>query len=128
MSYYDCLRRRSAILLLALFSFSLLSPVIVSAQGANVPACCRRDGKHHCSTSMSGGDSESSASFQANSKCPLYPGVVLLPASSIAAQTPPTASLAIPDNGESLPVEHRRESLRILRGSAHYKRGPPSCS
>jgi len=41
-------RRFPAILLVALFGFSVIGPALVVDVGTNLPACCRRDGKHHC--------------------------------------------------------------------------------
>ena len=40
------MRRVPAILLLAVFSFSLISPALFASETeSNLPACCRRDGK-----------------------------------------------------------------------------------
>src|SRR5271167_2804999 len=44
------MRRILASLLLALCSFGLVSPFL-QAQPSVIPACCRRDGKHHCAMS-----------------------------------------------------------------------------
>jgi hypothetical protein len=121
------LPRRSAILLLAVFSFSLLIPAFNSDRDANLPACCRRDGKHHCSKSIGGDDFNSGASFQANAKCPMHPGIVL-PSISISGYVPPVASLAVPDNRRALPIGRYRTSFHILHARTHYKRGPPSLS
>ena len=40
------MRRSTSIVLLALFSYLLIAPL--SASDSNLPACCRRNGKHHC--------------------------------------------------------------------------------
>jgi hypothetical protein len=44
------MRRTLSILLFAATLLPLLAPLLTIAAGAqsNVPACCRRDGKHHC--------------------------------------------------------------------------------
>ena len=47
------MRRALATLLLVLFCFGLGSPFL-QAQPNAVPACCRRDGKHHCAMSPKG--------------------------------------------------------------------------
>jgi hypothetical protein len=45
---YDAtVRRFAAILLLALFSVSLIEPGLM-ADVSKLPACCRRGGQHHC--------------------------------------------------------------------------------
>jgi hypothetical protein len=43
-------RRFPAILLIAIFGFSAIGPAMVVDHSANLPACCRRDGKHHCAS------------------------------------------------------------------------------
>ncbi|HVV45274.1 MAG TPA: hypothetical protein VHC72_08700 [Bryobacteraceae bacterium] len=42
------MRRLLASLLLVVFSLSLISPALASAAKSNLPACCLRNGKHHC--------------------------------------------------------------------------------
>src|SRR6266700_4977466 len=116
MSYHDRLRRFSAILLLALFSFSLLSPAAPgSGADANLPACCRLDGKHHCSMRRGGGASQSGAGFKANGKCPMYPPVVLSSGGSSGVYVPPTTSAVFPHNGGALRTERGESRLRTLR-------------
>ncbi|HZL57847.1 MAG TPA: hypothetical protein VFC21_12225, partial [Bryobacteraceae bacterium] len=66
------MRRIYAILLLALFSFSLLSPAFSAQADGNLPACCRRDGKHRCSA-PGGSAGHSGAGIKTDRKCPSYP-------------------------------------------------------
>ena len=113
-------------MLLALFSLSLVIPDFASDPDANLPACCRRDGKHHCSMSAAGRDSKSGAGFQANGKCPIYPAVALSASDFTALQIPATALLNIPNIASALCSRSRRTNLRSLRVRAHHKRGPPS--
>jgi len=42
------MRRAVAISLMMLFSFALIAPLLAPDADANLPACCRRNGKHHC--------------------------------------------------------------------------------
>ncbi|HEU5022445.1 MAG TPA: hypothetical protein VFT60_11150 [Bryobacteraceae bacterium] len=42
------MRRLLASLLLVVISLSLVSPVLASAAKSDLPACCLRNGKHHC--------------------------------------------------------------------------------
>lgn len=45
------MRRGAATLLLAVFSFLLIGPSLSAEDpDANLPLCCRRNGKHHCSS------------------------------------------------------------------------------
>jgi hypothetical protein len=73
-------RRLIGITLLFLFSFPLISPVLAFAAGsdAGLPACCRRNGAHHCIMKMQQAESsESGVGFSATpEKCPAYPAVV----------------------------------------------------
>jgi hypothetical protein len=73
-------RRLIGITLLLLFSLPLISPVLALAaiSDANLPACCRRNGAHHCimrlqQTESSGPGISLSAIPE---KCPAYPAVV----------------------------------------------------
>jgi hypothetical protein len=123
------LRRSPAILLLALFSFSLLSPGFFGSDpDANLPACCRRDGKHHCSLTLGSGASQSGRGFHANNKCPFYPPVVLTSGGSSRGYVAPSTSPVVPDNGGALRTERGLSTPHTFRIVAHRKRGPPSFS
>ncbi|MEQ1948674.1 MAG: hypothetical protein ABL995_15905 [Bryobacteraceae bacterium] len=62
------MRRALASLLLLLFSLALASPLFASDPESNLPACCRRNGKHQCNM-RTGGDSGPGIQAAA---CPLY--------------------------------------------------------
>lgn len=117
------MRRRFAILLLALFSFSLLSPAFGGGSEANLPACCRHSGKHHCS--MGSDAPQSGAAFTANRKCPIFPGIAIFPGCSIAGNVARTISSFVADSWQALSPASRRVSLRSPQAGAHHKRGPP---
>ena len=75
------MRRALASLLVAFFSFSLISPALFAISGADLPSCCRRGGKHHCG--MGGEKALGDGSARAvSAKCPLYPGAIATPAYS----------------------------------------------
>jgi hypothetical protein len=120
------LRPFSAILLLIVFGLSLLSPLLGADDESNLPACCRRAGKHHCSMTRRSGSSDSveGSAWNNNGRCPSYPGFA--PGTfPIVAGVAPAASAA------ALAVRHascRSFELRVLsslRLRAHSKRGPP---
>jgi hypothetical protein len=48
------MRRVLAIFVLAVNAWSLLVPLALAASADSTPACCRRNGKHHCMSAMSG--------------------------------------------------------------------------
>jgi hypothetical protein len=41
-------RRFPAILLVAIFGFSVIGPALFVDRSENLPACCRREGQHRC--------------------------------------------------------------------------------
>ncbi|MDE3195801.1 MAG: hypothetical protein KGN84_05635 [Acidobacteriota bacterium] len=65
------MRRFCAVLLVALISFLLLGPAFAASPENNLPACCRRGGKHHCSLNAKSGGSNGPA-LNADGRCPLY--------------------------------------------------------
>jgi hypothetical protein len=119
------LRRISAILLLLLFGFSLLTPLFGSDDESNLPACCRRAGKHHCSMTGSGGSTSNGPAFRGNGRCPSYPGFGAGTMQTIAGPTPASVSpFALAAKTASCSSFELRV-LSSLRLRAHSKRGPP---
>jgi hypothetical protein len=80
------MRRALASLLLLLFSVALALPAFASDPESNLPACCRRGGKHECNMHAAGGQSGFGL-VAAN--CPLYPvrGASAQPVSTQLAAT-----------------------------------------
>jgi len=119
-------RRFSAILLLALLSFSLLTPALASDSNSKLPACCRRQGKHHCATAAGGGAWKSGAGFVANARCRVYPaGAVLSTVASSAGLIPRVTSLRKPDDNAALATELSPADLPIPGVTSLKTRGPP---
>ena len=119
------MKRFFASLLLALFSFSLITPALLADSDANLPACCRRLGLHHCS--IVGQRAGSTGARIDIARCPQFPGTRAVPASAklsglTRSFTPFFASIA------SHPAtQARTEALyRISYSRAGQKRGPPS--
>jgi hypothetical protein len=73
------MRRALATLLIAVFGFPLIAASIFAQAASDLPACCRRAGKHHCS--MPGQrDSTGGPSVTATqAKCPLFPSTQTVP-------------------------------------------------
>jgi hypothetical protein len=73
-------RRVLSFVLLLLFSLPLISPLLALTAGsdANLPACCRRNGAHHCTRVTHPADpSAPGISLSAIPQhCPAYPAVV----------------------------------------------------
>jgi hypothetical protein len=129
------MRRAISILLLALLCFPSLSSAFTqsSSDESRLPACCRRDGKHHCAMSeeMIGrvvvAISGKTPTVGAPAHCPFYPTTQNATLTPIFVVTPQSASL---------PAHYRTERIsvaRITRASvtiigAHTVRGPPAAA
>jgi hypothetical protein len=120
------MRRAIAISLMMLFSWTLIAPLFAADAGANLPACCRRNGKHHCMMSRMRQQTANRKGFAAVSeKCPCRP------ASACAAHSPtykPEAAGAFHAEAAFHPARAPRtevySQISFLR--SHPKRGPPT--
>jgi hypothetical protein len=117
------MRRALASLLLALFSFPLIFPVLSAETAGNLPACCRREGQHHC---VMAAQTANSGSPSIQARCPQFPRInalavslnpVLLSA-SVQTGAPFMHFLGAKKTNENLP--------QIALRGAERKRGPPS--
>ena len=112
--------RAPALLLLAIFTGTLLSPFFEASARSELPACCRRDGSHKCAQ-MRGATGRGVAA----AKCASYPGHFGAWAASASAALPPAASdsQAFRNSAASpAPLVFQSEPVRRANGS----RGPPS--
>jgi hypothetical protein len=115
--------------LLVGFSFPLIAPLFTSGPDeASLPACCRRDGKHHCmlAAMMTGG--VPSRNPIVTEKCPWSPfsGRSLMLPHAFALRGQPRltghadASAAIMRDPEA--------GYRVSADRTRQKRGPPTLS
>src|SRR5277367_5598606 len=117
------LRRALATLLLVLFSFSLISPVLVADPSPERPSCCLRDGKHHCA--MDAADTQSDGPAL-QSRCPLFSRIrCSLSNPSLPALPPPDRAAGVVFSSYGLP-NTRGFAPKRLAADAERKRGPPS--
>jgi hypothetical protein len=123
------MRRVPAILLVFVFSFSLIAPALFADGESNLPACCRRNGSHHCgmmAQDMAETPPSGPAADAFRVKCPFFPtGGATVPECEPAlvarSQTAGVAvSSQIADRGEA------EVGYRISLKDSHQKRGPPS--
>lgn len=120
------MRRIIALSLTIIFSWMLMAPLFGPDADANLPPCCRRNGKHHCMMRMMQRLSGNRKGFTAVSeRCPC------LPASTCAVYSPtydPRAAQQFYAEDVSHPAcgpqTQARYRLFVLR--SHQKRGPPS--
>jgi len=99
----------------------LFAPVMSATTASPVPACCRRDGSHHCAA-MAEMVVGSSDGFRAGSPCPMRHGqqlatiiVALPPSSSTRAETARQLLICI-----AVSVRH------FTPISADHQRAPPA--
>jgi hypothetical protein len=128
----ETLRNLFSILLLALIGLPLVSPLfaMTAMNGANLPACCRRSGKHHCAMSMSERNrfAATRTGFQGPlEKCPYRPALVTVAHHSQLGLSPAEAIFAglISHPAVLIQTESKR---RVARDRSRNKRGPPSLS
>jgi len=119
------MRRAPAILLIALFSFSLISPALFASDpDAKLPACCRIAGKHHCrSIAMLMTPSGPSLETGECSVFPIVKTASTSPVSGVACAAPAVFSLEA-GSGFAGPRSESVDHSSYSR--AGQKRGPPS--
>jgi hypothetical protein len=117
------MRRILAITLLIAFGSPLVLPLLASTPDLqrNLPACCRRNGTHHCNGLMSStGDNPALKA----PPCPNYPAPGT-PVNLTAALTPPRALVpAILLTFALAIAAHPRAQISILY--SNLQRGPPT--
>jgi hypothetical protein len=123
--YDGRVRRTSAILLLAFFSFSLVSAAFGPDAGTNLPECCRRAGQHHCAIAKSGGDSQPGASVKAKATCRMYPAIVLYRGGIPLATVSPAYAVSPPNCVRSLKPHRNETHVTLNRARVRHERGPP---
>lgn len=113
-----------AISLLMLFGLPFVLPLFgASAVEATLPACCRRNGKHHCMMYMAW--SQDRAFRTIREKCPysIAPPAVLV-VRSFAPSTAASVFAGITRHPAAIPQVEAQ--LRVSFDRARQKRGPPS--
>ena len=123
--YHAVVRRALAAALLGLFSFSLIPPSgFASDPEAGLPACCRRNGKHHCL--MTSAIEGSSGPALHASPCGFFPGatrVTVSPNGGVLV-TPPVSSVSQP--GSSANLHANEMPSPVVFHSPRQQRGPPA--
>ena len=120
------MRRALATLLMALFSFSLISPAVLAPDPeSNLPECCRRGGKHHCAMMAMQSESPSGPSVQPG-RCFFFPDAAAIPGS------PAVFVLGLPQAVSTrllIQSAFLSETKTLCLSSysrAGHKRGPPA--
>jgi hypothetical protein len=118
------MRRTIALALTLIFSWMLIAPAFGPDAEANLPPCCRRNGKHHCIMRMEQLSGKRKGFTAVSEKCPC------LPASACAVHSP----IFHPETRQRFEAEVTRQPVRPALSAAfcrlcflsgNPKRGPP---
>ena len=120
------MRRILAIFVLLVIGSSSIAPLAFAATYADTPACCRRDGKHHCQSGMT-----DMAGTPADGPSGLRLSAPSCPHRSLSATTAPLGNTETPElslpristTSVSLPHPFGYATQPLLRNS---ERGPPA--
>ena len=114
------LQRILAILLLALTGFPLVGPAL-AANSSPVPACCRKDGKHHCTQ-----PDRSGPSFVAATCCSYFPAAGPIAPHDSWAMAAGVSSAIAQVYSHPAGVAQTEVRYRVSESRGWQKRGPPS--
>ncbi|MCU1258919.1 MAG: hypothetical protein JWO80_1804 [Bryobacterales bacterium] len=121
------MRRAFASLLLAIFSFPLIAPSLLTNAISELPSCCRRGGKHRCAMAEKSGQVGTPNGPVLNAsqpKCPLFPKAQVVPASkTILLSGAPR--VCAPYLFYLTTARHHDHRPRIVSRDPIRKRGPP---
>jgi len=119
------MRRAISLSLMLVFSWMLIAPFFAPDGEANLPPCCRRNGKHHCMMRMMRANTGQGGFTTVSEKCPRYPAGGAAAHSTVNQPEPSEQFYA--DIVRHPAIAPQTEALRriaLLR--SHQKRGPPS--
>lgn len=117
------MRRALASFLIAVFSVPLVAALAFVDTGSNVPACCRRNGRHHCS--MPDPQNSGAPAFSAlPSKCPLFPNANNGPAQSTKFALNAAPGLRAPSPFLQAVVAEEQHHLRAVEPGSPSKTRP----
>lgn len=130
-AYNGTVRRVSAFVLLAIFSFSMIATAALNTLESNLPECCRKDGKHKCAMSSASmqtmQQSEEIAFRPAGEKCPTPPNHgASLRSDSFASLHRATADTSVSLASHPSGVVQTEARYRASFSRTRQKRGPPS--
>jgi hypothetical protein len=123
------MRRALALILVALLSFPLIAPVLLANTASDLPACCRRDGKHHCAVVDEANQRDLPASQSVKAlqpRCPLFPTTGVVPAYSKTTLLSVTPRVGAPRLFYLTIAKPNDNRPRIALSGSVRKRGPPT--
>lgn len=125
------MRRGLSILLILVFGLGPLSATLQASDDAYLPACCRRNGAHHCAMAvqmaamMPQMPPDPRPAFTVPPSCPSYPGAPPLLITAIHALA--ATAVSLPGLLVRPLVPAAKQSLALSSTSRHHAgRGPPA--
>ena len=125
------MRRWLSIFLILFFGLGPLAAALPAGDDSGLPACCRRNGAHHCAMSMrmraqmAEAASSSAPAFTAPATCPHFPGYIAATTSTIHALTASPVSLPVLLAQAHSPAAGRA-AARLSQIRTRAGRGPPA--
>jgi hypothetical protein len=103
----------------------IAAPLFASGE-QTLPACCRRDGKHHCALSVDSTRESSSAPSisSTRTKCPQFPQTMGVTVHQVGLGTSAAVFAEIISHPAVSPQALSNYRVSLVR--SHQKRGPPS--
>lgn len=121
------MRRGATLLLLVVITLPVWLSFAPSLSASQLPACCRRDGKHHCLAAAEMSRAVAGLGGQLVTSVPQHCPVWRVVASSGAVNFLPPKRASIADRGlPSVLIEHDAVVFVSSGFSSHTDRGPPS--
>jgi hypothetical protein len=120
-------KRAFASLLLSLLGLPLLVPGWFETVASTIPACCRKNGKHHCKTPGDNTQDASTVGLKAvNPSCPLNPNAGALPSGITPVTLSRTFSIAQAALSTAIASARFENLCTPSYDRSSQKRGPPS--
>jgi hypothetical protein len=127
LAFCNSMRRIVASLVLSVIAWGFVAPIAMGLTGPGAAACCRRNGKHHCASVMSGmaGMSiDDLPNFRANSPVCPYRSQIATPTCIAQSQSPAVITLQPPSATFVAVVDCLFFGSRLA--TCNSQRGPPA--
>jgi hypothetical protein len=119
------MHRSVALILMLLFSWLLVQPLVASSNELSLPSCCRKGGKHHCMMTRAAQANDTGLGIKTiAAKCPCCPHFTT---ASQVQSVPPGVGKAVFAGLVSHPAvcSQTEAGYRVSRSRSQHKRGPP---
>lgn len=120
------MRRASAISALTAIVYSLIAPLAFADPEANLPACCRRNGAHHCSTMSQPASPVEGVGFRAlHQVCPACPSTTASASDAAVALLHSSGAIFAGLPSQASVLRQAEAHYRVSFSRSRQKRGPP---